>query len=201
MPSSPFASHHHGPVEASHIIALNNGTQRLERYCWGKAGRICHDTLGFKGLDIRSRPLTFQLGAARLISVCARLVACRVRRRRSRRHDRAKGEWVTAQHATAWTLISGPRRVTLSSGLSHIELRTWSPQRPAPFHNGGQLARARFRLDLLKLPIVCAIHLTYCHARLDRAPDHVFRSPAARKRHDQIGFAFVEHPLIAQWRR
>jgi hypothetical protein len=41
----------------------------------------------------------------------------------------------------------------------------------------------------------------YCHACLDRAPDHVFRSIAARKRHDQIGFAFVEHPLIAQWRR
>jgi hypothetical protein len=39
----------------------------------------------------------------------------------------------------------------------------------------------------------------YWHARLDRAPDHVFRSAAARKRHDQIGLAFVEHPLIAQW--
>jgi hypothetical protein len=39
----------------------------------------------------------------------------------------------------------------------------------------------------------------YWHARLDRAPDHVFRSAGARKRHDQIGLAFVEHPLIAQW--
>jgi hypothetical protein len=39
----------------------------------------------------------------------------------------------------------------------------------------------------------------YWHARLDRAPDHVFRSAAARKRHDQIGLAVVEHPLIAQW--
>jgi hypothetical protein len=55
--------------------------------------------------------------------------------------------------------------------------------------------------DGRRLPIVCAIHLMYCHACLDRAPDHVFRSIAARKRHDQIGFAFVEHPLIAQWRR
>src|SRR5262245_33415584 len=36
------------------------GTQRREQYCWSKAGRICHDnTLSFKGLDIRSRPLTF----------------------------------------------------------------------------------------------------------------------------------------------
>src|SRR5262249_15507544 len=47
----------------SGIIALspnNNGTQCRERYCWGKAGRICHDNaLSFKGLDIRSRPLTF----------------------------------------------------------------------------------------------------------------------------------------------
>ena len=48
-------------------------------------------------------------------------------------------------------------------------------------------------------PIICAIHLMYWHARLDRAPDHVFRSAAARKRHDQIGLAFVKHPLIAQW--
>jgi hypothetical protein len=71
----------------------------------------------------------------------------------------------------------------------------------SPFSQRGRLARARFRVDLLKLPIVCAIHLVYCHARLDRAPDHVFRSAAARKRHDQIGFALVEHPLIAQWRR
>src|SRR5215471_3048435 len=39
----------------------------------------------------------------------------------------------------------------------------------------------------------------YWHARLDRAPDHVFCSAAARKRHDQIGLALVEHPLIAQW--
>jgi hypothetical protein len=39
----------------------------------------------------------------------------------------------------------------------------------------------------------------YCHARVDRAPDHVFCSAAARKRHNQIGLAFVEHPLIAQW--
>src|SRR5437773_12128342 len=39
----------------------------------------------------------------------------------------------------------------------------------------------------------------YWHARLDRAPDHVFRSAGTRKRHDQIGLAFVEHPLIAQW--
>ena len=39
----------------------------------------------------------------------------------------------------------------------------------------------------------------YWHARLDRAPDHVFRSATARKCHDQIGLAFVEHPLIAQW--
>src|SRR5262249_2657294 len=39
----------------------------------------------------------------------------------------------------------------------------------------------------------------YWNARLDRAPDHVFRSAAARKRHDQIGLTFVEHPLIAQW--
>jgi len=43
-------------------VLKHNGTQRRERYCWGKAGRICHDnTLSFKGLDIRSRPLTFQL--------------------------------------------------------------------------------------------------------------------------------------------
>jgi hypothetical protein len=48
-------------------------------------------------------------------------------------------------------------------------------------------------------PIVCAIHLMYWHARLDRASDHVFRSAAARKRHDQIELAFVEHSLIAQW--
>src|SRR5260370_12713651 len=48
-------------------------------------------------------------------------------------------------------------------------------------------------------PIICAIHLMYWHACLDRAPDHVFRSAAARKRHDQIGLAFVKHPLIAQW--
>jgi hypothetical protein len=46
-----------------------------------------------------------------------------------------------------------------------------------------------------------AIHLMYCHARLDRAPDHVFCSVAARKRHNQIRLALVEHPLIAQWRR
>ncbi|HZH82517.1 MAG TPA: hypothetical protein VFD87_05185, partial [Phototrophicaceae bacterium] len=46
------------------------------------------------------------------------------------------------------------------------------------------------------LPIVCAIYLMYWHARLDRALDHVFRSATARKRHDQIGLAFVEHPLI-----
>jgi len=39
----------------------------------------------------------------------------------------------------------------------------------------------------------------YYHARLDCAPDHVFCSAAARKRHNQIGLAFVEHPLIAQW--
>jgi hypothetical protein len=39
----------------------------------------------------------------------------------------------------------------------------------------------------------------YWQARLDRAPDHVFRSAGTRKRHDQIGLAFVEHPLIAQW--
>ena len=39
----------------------------------------------------------------------------------------------------------------------------------------------------------------YWHTRLDRAPDHVFRSATARKRHDQIGLASVEHPLIAQW--
>src|SRR5262249_38636945 len=39
----------------------NIATQHRERSCWGKAGRICHDTLAFKGLDIRSRPLTFQL--------------------------------------------------------------------------------------------------------------------------------------------
>jgi hypothetical protein len=51
----------------------------------------------------------------------------------------------------------------------------------------------------LNSPIVCAIHLMYWHTRLDRAPDHVFRSAGARKRHDQIGLAFVEHPLIAQW--
>ena len=31
-----------------------------ERDCWGKAGPIRHDnTLSFKGLDIRSRPLTY----------------------------------------------------------------------------------------------------------------------------------------------
>ena len=65
-----------------------------------------------------------------------------------------------------------------------------------PLH-GGAAGLARFRL--LNSPIVCAIHLMYWHARLDRAPDHVFRSAAARKRHDQIGLAFVEHPLIAQW--
>src|SRR6516164_7828689 len=40
----------------------------------------------------------------------------------------------------------------------------------------------------------------YWHASLDRAPDYVFRSAAARKGHDQIGLAFVKHPLIAQWR-
>ena len=39
----------------------------------------------------------------------------------------------------------------------------------------------------------------YWHARLDRTPDHVFRSAGARKRHDQIGLAFIEHPLITQW--
>jgi len=39
----------------------------------------------------------------------------------------------------------------------------------------------------------------YCHARLDRAPDDVFCSAAARERHNQIGLAFLEHPLIAQW--
>src|SRR6516162_1913965 len=53
--------------------------------------------------------------------------------------------------------------------------------------------------DLLNLPIVCAIHLVYCHARLDRAPDDVFCSAAARECHNQIGLAFLEHPLIAQW--
>ncbi len=36
------------------------------------------------------------------------------------------------------------------------------------------------------------------HAGLDRATDQAFRSAAAWKRHDQIGVAFVEHPLIAQ---
>src|SRR5262249_40842399 len=41
-------------------ILKNNGTQHRERYCWSKAGRNCHDNaLSFKGLDIRSRPLTF----------------------------------------------------------------------------------------------------------------------------------------------
>ena len=58
-----------------------------------------------------------------------------------------------------------------------------------------------FRIDRFNLPIVCAIHLVYCHARADRAPDHVFCSTAARKRHNQIGLAFVEHPLIAKGRR
>ena len=67
----------------------------------------------------------------------------------------------------------------------------------SPFR--GRLARARFRLDLLTLLIVCAIHLMDCHAGLDRAPDHVFCSAATRERHNQIGLAFVEHPLIAQW--
>src|SRR5262249_33485730 len=39
------------------------GTQRRERYCRSKAGRICHDNaLSFKGLDIRSRPLAFKVG-------------------------------------------------------------------------------------------------------------------------------------------
>ena len=31
---------------------------------YATAERICHDALGFKGLDIRSRPLTFQLREA-----------------------------------------------------------------------------------------------------------------------------------------
>jgi hypothetical protein len=39
----------------------------------------------------------------------------------------------------------------------------------------------------------------YCDARLDRSPDHVFCSAAAWEHHNQIGLAFVEHPLIAQW--
>jgi len=39
----------------------------------------------------------------------------------------------------------------------------------------------------------------YRHARFGRAPDDIFCSAAAWKRHDQIGLAFVEHPLIAQW--
>ena len=56
-----------------------------------------------------------------------------------------------------------------------------------------------FRIDRFNLPIVCAIHLVYCHARADRAPDHVFCSASTRKRHDQIGLAFIEHPLITQW--
>jgi len=36
------------------------------------AERICHDTLGFKGLDIRSRPLTFQRKSCCRIEACAR---------------------------------------------------------------------------------------------------------------------------------
>jgi hypothetical protein len=51
-------------------VLKNNGTQRRERYCLDKAGRICHDnTLSFKGLDIRSRPLTFQLRVVALLLV------------------------------------------------------------------------------------------------------------------------------------
>jgi hypothetical protein len=69
---------------------------------------------------------------------------------------------------------------------------------------GARLARLPFvliffRLDFLNSPIVRAIHLMYRHARLGRAPDHVFCSAATRERHNQIGLAFVEHPLIAQW--
>jgi hypothetical protein len=78
---------------------------------------------------------------------------------------------------------------------SAAKLLTKDEAQRNPLQRGARLAR----LDCLNLPIVCAIHLMYWDARLDRAPDHVFCSAAARKRHNQIGLAFVEHPLIAQW--
>jgi len=54
--SPPAVGVHQGPCKA----LCTRGTQCRERYCWSKAGRICHDNaLSFKGLDIRSRPLTF----------------------------------------------------------------------------------------------------------------------------------------------
>src|SRR5262249_39103663 len=109
-------------------------------------------------------------------------------------------------HALALRLPCGPYGSGLLSAGSEVQprffccacvlrmsavgvKRTWS----GTSRNVSGHQRAR------NLPIVCAIHLMYYHARLDCAPDHVFCSAAARKRHNQIGLAFVEHPLIAQW--
>jgi len=96
-----------------------------------------------------------------------------------------------------------PRRVERAARLYKLCQRPTKMRRGGlrrnPLQRGwGAAGEARVRLDCFNLPIVGAIHLMYCHARLDRAPDHVFCSAAAWKRHNQIGLAFVEHPLIAQ---
>jgi hypothetical protein len=72
-------------------------------------------------------------------------------------------------------------------------------RRISPATRIGHGWRGSLSVVLPNSPIVCTIHLMEWHARLDREPDHVFRSGAARKGHDQIGLAFIEHPLIAQW--
>jgi hypothetical protein len=69
----------------------------------------------------------------------------------------------------------------------------------SPQRGWARLARLAFALSALTYQ--SSVRFTSCISTpaLTARPDHVFCSAAARKRHNQIGLAFVENPLIAQW--
>ena len=52
---------HPAALRAAHEEPRSAGNSALVNGVGNWAERICHDALGFKGLDIRSRPLTFRL--------------------------------------------------------------------------------------------------------------------------------------------